>query len=60
MRVGLVQLLVIFAIVVFFIGPTQIPKLAKAIKSSKDELLEETSKKEETPDVGESADEEKQ
>lgn len=60
MRVGLVQLLVIFAIVVFFIGPTQIPKLAKAIKSSKDELLEETSKEEETPDVGESADEEKQ
>lgn len=60
MRVGLVQLLVIFAIVVFFIGPTQIPKLAKALKNSKDELLEETSKKEETPDVGECADEEKQ
>mgnify|MGYP004608555825 CR=1 FL=1 len=50
MRIGLVQLLIIFAIVVFFIGPTQIPKLAKALKSSKDELLEDKSK-EETPVV---------
>lgn len=52
MRIGLVQLLIIFAIVVFFIGPTQIPKLARALKSSKDELLDDKSK-EETPVVTE-------
>lgn len=50
MRIGLVQLLIIFAIVVFFIGPTQIPKLAKALKSSKHELLEDKNN-EETPVV---------
>lgn len=50
MRIGLVQLLIIFAIVIFFIGPTQIPKLAKALKSSRDELLDDKGK-EETPVV---------
>lgn len=48
MRIGLVQLLIIFAIVIFFIGPTQIPKLAKALKSSRDELLDDKGK-DETP-----------
>lgn len=50
MRIGLVQLLIIFAIVIFFIGPTQIPKLAKALKSSRDELLDDKGK-DETPVV---------